>query len=152
MSMLHGMRSASMYRFPAPPVSAVLRKMRPETLRSCRGACPLCMHHHSCHERCACRMSCRTRACGARARLKSTSSSRQGNSLLGRREAKPVRSFACSLAIMLNNTVFRAHTAWHATIRSCTLAKLANRAGSLNALGECLTLSDTVAIEFSLAL
>ena len=77
---------------------------------------------------------------------------RQGNSLLGRREAKPVRSFACSLAIMLNNTVFRAHTAWHATIWSCTLAKLANRAGSLNALGERLTLSDTVAIEFSLAL
>ena len=32
------------------------------------------------------------------------------------------------------------------------LASLTNRAGSLNALGERLTLSDTVAIEFSLAL
>ena len=71
--MLHGVRPASLRRFPAPPVSAVLRKTKPETPGSCRGGSLVCVHCFICYLRCTCRMPCRARPCEARARSRSAS-------------------------------------------------------------------------------
>ena len=65
MRMLHGTRQGSAPRFLRTADFGGSQKAMLEPLGSCRGACVSCMHHSSCHDRCACSMACRTRAHGA---------------------------------------------------------------------------------------
>ena len=69
--MPHGMRRSSALRFLRSTDFGGSRKARPATPGSRRGDSVACMHHFSCHARCACSMACRAHAYRARARPRS---------------------------------------------------------------------------------
>ena len=66
--MRHGTRRGPQHRVLRTADLGGSQKAMLEPLGSCRGACVSCMHHSSCHDRCACSMACRARAYGPRAR------------------------------------------------------------------------------------
>ena len=99
--------------------------------------------HASCHA---------ARARVKRARGRYPPRARPGSGLLGGSEAVPVRLCTCTLFRMPWNIIFRHRAAWHVVIRSCRLARLADQPDWLSTLAERLTLSDVIAIEYSLAL
>ena len=67
----HSMCGGSQPRFLRTADFGCSRKARLEAPGSCRDACLSCMHHFSCHARCACSMACRAHAYRARARPRS---------------------------------------------------------------------------------
>ena len=130
--MLHGTNPASLRRFPAPPVSAVLRKAELETPGGCRGGSWACAHPVSCHFRCTCRMPCRARTCEAHARSVCASSVRW-HALLGAQVPVRVPFFACTIFSMLMNDIFDMHAACHTKSLPCRRARPDLRADARSA-------------------
>ena len=82
-----------------------------------------------------------------RAQDRSPPRARPGSGLLGGTEADLAGRCACTLSRMPQHSISSHHAAWHAAIRPCRRASLADRADSHNAASKRLTLSNAVAVE-----